>query len=218
MTCDASALERQSRGVTATYAGEELARQVRDLFAQMDRIKGTMSGCSHGARGLVRVHASASPLPEQLIASIATFTQAHPLPVLSLSDDEEIETAATSEILQALRELDKHRQVATSLFEQWADEWPKKEVEKSNAVGSSRCATPRPSRCSSCVSATPRIASSSCTGKTSSVRTYFMRSYEVEGKLETRDRVRSIGEQICDYVSGRSPHDANLRYFLRSSD
>ncbi len=26
----------------------------------------------------------------------------------------------------------------------------------------------------------------------------FMRSYEAEGKLETRDRVRSIGEQICN--------------------
>ena len=28
----------------------------------------------------------------------------------------------------------------------------------------------------------------------------FMPSYEAEGKLETRDRVRSIGEQICDYA------------------
>ena len=27
-----------------------------------------------------------------------------------------------------------------------------------------------------------------------------MRSYEAEGKLETRDRVRSIGEQICNYA------------------
>jgi integrase len=28
----------------------------------------------------------------------------------------------------------------------------------------------------------------------------FMRSYEADGKLETRDRVRSICEQICDYA------------------
>ena len=28
----------------------------------------------------------------------------------------------------------------------------------------------------------------------------FMRSYEAKGKLETRDRVRSIGEQICNYA------------------
>jgi hypothetical protein len=27
-----------------------------------------------------------------------------------------------------------------------------------------------------------------------------MRSYEAEGKLETRDRVRSIGEKICNYA------------------
>jgi hypothetical protein len=27
-----------------------------------------------------------------------------------------------------------------------------------------------------------------------------MRSYEAEGKLETRNRVRSIGKQICDYA------------------
>lgn len=71
---EAKLFERQSRGVTPTYAGEELARLVRDLFARMDRIKGTMSEFSLGARGQVRVHASASALLEQLIHSIATFT------------------------------------------------------------------------------------------------------------------------------------------------
>ena len=71
--------ERQSRGVAPTYAGEELARQVRDLFSRMDRIKGTMSEFSQGARGQVRVHANASVLLEGLISSIVTFTRAHPL-------------------------------------------------------------------------------------------------------------------------------------------
>jgi hypothetical protein len=28
----------------------------------------------------------------------------------------------------------------------------------------------------------------------------FLRSYEAEGKLETRDRVRSTGEKICNYA------------------
>jgi hypothetical protein len=28
----------------------------------------------------------------------------------------------------------------------------------------------------------------------------FMRSNEAEGKLETRDRVRSLGEKICNYA------------------
>jgi DNA-binding transcriptional LysR family regulator len=82
----AKLFERQSRGVTPTYAGEELARQVRDLFARMDRIKGTMSEFSQGARGQVRVHASASALLEQLITSIATFTRAHPLIRIELQE------------------------------------------------------------------------------------------------------------------------------------
>jgi DNA-binding transcriptional LysR family regulator len=82
----ATLFERQSRGVVPTYAGEELARQVRDLFARMDRIKGTMSEFSQGARGQVRVHASASALLEQLIASIATFTRAHPLIRIELQE------------------------------------------------------------------------------------------------------------------------------------
>jgi hypothetical protein len=42
---------------------------------------------------------------------------------------------------------------------------------KSNVAGLSRCATPRPSRCSSCASATSRLVSASCVGRTSSVRT-----------------------------------------------
>ena len=42
---------------------------------------------------------------------------------------------------------------------------------KSNAAGSSRCATPRPSRCLSCASPTSRTASASCTGRTSNVQT-----------------------------------------------
>lgn len=32
----------------------------------------------------------------------------------------------------------------------------------------------------------------------------FLRSYEAEGKLETRDRVRSIGEQVCDYAMSKA--------------
>ena len=78
--------ERLSRGVAPTYAGEELARQVRELFGRMDRIKGTMSEFSLGARGLVRVHASASILLDGLIGSVATFTRAHPLIRIDLQE------------------------------------------------------------------------------------------------------------------------------------
>jgi DNA-binding transcriptional LysR family regulator len=70
---------RQSRGVTPTQSGEELARHVRDLFARIDHIRGTMSEFAEGARGQVRVHANASVLLEALISSIVAFTRAHPL-------------------------------------------------------------------------------------------------------------------------------------------
>jgi hypothetical protein len=32
----------------------------------------------------------------------------------------------------------------------------------------------------------------------------FMRFYEAEGRLETRDRVRSIDEQICNYADAKA--------------
>jgi DNA-binding transcriptional LysR family regulator len=78
--------ERKSRGVAPTYAGEEMARHVRDLFSRLDHIKGTMSEFSLGARGQVRVHANASVLLEALISSIVTFTRAHPLIRIDLQE------------------------------------------------------------------------------------------------------------------------------------
>ena len=42
--------DRRSRGVSPTYAGEELARHVRDLFSRLDHLKRTMSEFSLGAR------------------------------------------------------------------------------------------------------------------------------------------------------------------------
>ena len=78
--------ERQSRGVSPTYAGEELARHVRDLFSRLDHLKGTMSEFSLGARGQVRVHANASILLEALISSIVSFTRAHPMVHIDLQE------------------------------------------------------------------------------------------------------------------------------------
>lgn len=78
--------ERRPRGVEPTYAGEELARHVRDLFARMGRIEGTMSEFAAGGRGHVRVHASASILMEGLIAAIVSFTRAHPAIRIDLAE------------------------------------------------------------------------------------------------------------------------------------
>ena len=77
---------RQSRGVTPTIAGEELARHVRDLFSRIDHIAGAMSEFAQGSRGQVRVHANASILLEALIASIVSFTRLHPLIRIDLQE------------------------------------------------------------------------------------------------------------------------------------
>ena len=78
--------ERRPRGVEPTYAGEELARHVRDLLARLNHIEGSMSEFSEGARGQVRVHASASTLMEGAIASIVSFTRAHPAIRIELAE------------------------------------------------------------------------------------------------------------------------------------
>lgn len=54
--------ERQSRGVSPTYAGEELARHVGDLFSRLDRLKGTMSEFSLGARRSYEMLPRAAPM------------------------------------------------------------------------------------------------------------------------------------------------------------
>lgn len=78
--------ERQSRGVVPTAAGEELARQVRELFSRLDNMKGAMSEFAHGARGQIRVHASASILLEALVDSVASFTAEFPLVRVELTE------------------------------------------------------------------------------------------------------------------------------------
>jgi hypothetical protein len=72
------------------------------------------------------------------------------------------------------KQLVKHRQAAARPFEQWADEWlAKKKVEKvkRGRIVAVRDPKTRPSRCLSYASATLRIASASCAGRTSSVLT-----------------------------------------------
>ena len=71
--------ERRPRGVAPTDAGEELARHVRDVVARLARIDGVMSEFSVGARGQVRVGASASVLMDGLVVAISSFRRAHPL-------------------------------------------------------------------------------------------------------------------------------------------
>jgi integrase len=99
--------------------------------------------------------------------------------------------------------LEKHRQAAGRPFGQWADEWlAKKKVEK---VKRGRVVTVRDPKTIEVL----ELRVGYLKGRFGKLQRQeikrpdviaFMRSYEAEGKLETRDRVRSIAEQICTYA------------------
>ena len=101
------------------------------------------------------------------------------------------------------KQLDKHRQAAARPFEQWADEWlAKKKVEK---VKRGRIVAVRDPKTIEVLElrvgyVKDRFGKLHRQDIKRPDVLAFMRSYEAEGKLETRDRVRSIGEQICNYA------------------
>ncbi len=101
------------------------------------------------------------------------------------------------------KQLDKHRQASARPFGQWADEWlAKKKVEKVKrgrivAVRDPKTIEVLELRVGYIKDRFGKLCRQDI--KRPDVLA-FMRSYEAEGKLETRDRVRSIGEQICNYA------------------
>jgi DNA-binding transcriptional LysR family regulator len=70
---------RHARGMVPTPAGDELARQARELVARVNTIQGIMSEFVEGVRGVVRVHASTSIIVERLADAIAGFIRENPL-------------------------------------------------------------------------------------------------------------------------------------------
>jgi integrase len=102
------------------------------------------------------------------------------------------------------KQLNKHRHMAARPFEQWADEWlAKKKVEK---VRRGRIVAVRDPKTIEVLQLRVGYVKARF-GKLSRQHIKrqdvlaFLRCYEAEGKLETRDRVRSIGEQIWDYAN-----------------
>ncbi|WP_407158220.1 phage integrase central domain-containing protein [Bradyrhizobium sp. STM 3557] len=103
------------------------------------------------------------------------------------------------------KQLDKHRQAASRPFGKWADEWlAKKKVER---VKRGRIVAVRDPKTIEVLELRVgyiknRFGKLCRQGIKRPDVLALMRSYEAEGKLETRDRVRSIGEQVCDCVEG----------------
>jgi DNA-binding transcriptional LysR family regulator len=71
-------LERHSRGVTLTPAGQALHRHVLRILADVDQLSADLSDHAAGIVGLVRLWANTSAVTQFLPADLADFIAAHP--------------------------------------------------------------------------------------------------------------------------------------------
>ena len=74
----ASLLERHSRGVTLTVAGQALYRHAQRILADVDLLAAELSDFTSGIVGVVRLWANTSAVTQFLPQQLAAFTQANP--------------------------------------------------------------------------------------------------------------------------------------------
>lgn len=79
--------DRQARGVIPTIAGDELANHVRSIMLMIDRATASMSEFSLGAKGHVRIAATASSILGGLSDHIGAFTKKHPNVICDITED-----------------------------------------------------------------------------------------------------------------------------------
>jgi len=73
-----SLLERHSRGVTLTVAGQALYRHAQRILADIDLLAAELSDFTSGIVGVVRLWANTSAVTQFLPQQLATFTQTNP--------------------------------------------------------------------------------------------------------------------------------------------
>jgi len=71
-------LERHSRGVTLTVAGQALERHARRILADVDHLTAELSDYASGITGVVRLWANTSAITQFLPKDIAAFVTANP--------------------------------------------------------------------------------------------------------------------------------------------
>ena len=71
-------LQRHSRGVHPTPAGQNLLHHARSVLFSVDRMQAELSEYADGARGQVRVHASISATVQFLPEGLGAFVRSHP--------------------------------------------------------------------------------------------------------------------------------------------
>ena len=71
-------LERHSRGISLTLAGQELMRHALRILQDVDQLAADMSDHAQGLIGVVRLWANTSAVTEFLPAGLAEFVRIHP--------------------------------------------------------------------------------------------------------------------------------------------
>ncbi|MBX3605226.1 MAG: LysR family transcriptional regulator [Piscinibacter sp.] len=74
----AELLERHSRGVTLTLAGQALHRHAQRILADVDQLAADLSDHARGVVGIVRLWANTSAITQFLPAGLAGFAARHP--------------------------------------------------------------------------------------------------------------------------------------------
>ncbi len=77
-TLGVALLERHSRGVTPTLAGQELLRHAQRILHDVDQLAADLSDHARGGLGVVRLWANTSAITQFLPAELAAFMHAHP--------------------------------------------------------------------------------------------------------------------------------------------
>jgi DNA-binding transcriptional LysR family regulator len=101
-------LNRTSRGVTPTGAGESLAMHARQILRDVDRMRADLSDYAQGATGRVRLHANASAMGQFLPDDVASFRQRYPEIRVSVEEHRSVY------IVQAIRDRQADVGVITS--------------------------------------------------------------------------------------------------------
>jgi DNA-binding transcriptional LysR family regulator len=95
---DAQLLQRHSRGVALTPAGESLLHHARTVLFGLERMQGELSEYADGVRGHVRIHANISAIVQFLPEDLGAFAQQHSQIKIDLQEH------LSSDVLHAVQE------------------------------------------------------------------------------------------------------------------